>query len=148
MYTEHFADDGKHIRRTLDIFWRWSRIGFIGGQQKEKFGSICWYAVLSPIKDLHDIFKPGHVAYRWSPIDHPLLDFLNNLSKYFFKLKPILKFTFYYQVVVYNIAYYHALIASPGYEKEILNSCDHDGWIFGYKILKAKYGDGWSEMEE
>lgn len=135
--------DGEHVGRTLKIFWRWSRIGFIGGQQKSKWGDICWYAHLGTIKDLHDIFKAGHVAYRWCPTEHPVKDFLNNVSKYFFRQRPVMWLTFKYQVLIYNIAYRLALRASPGYEKEILGSCDHNEVIWGYERLRAKYGDGW-----
>lgn len=138
-------DDFKHVYTSLDIFWRWSRIGFIGGQQKEKYGTIRWYATIKPIMNIHDIFKIGHVAYRWCPLKHPVKDFLNNLSKYFFGLKSIIWLTSKYQILIYNIAYRHALLASPGYEKQILGSCDHREIIWGYEKLKAKYGDGWSK---
>jgi len=143
MYTNNFEDDGRHIGRTLRIFWRWSRIGFIGGQQKEKFGSIRWYASFGGFSSLHDIFKAGHVAYRWCPTEHPVKDCLNNISKYIFKLRPVLLLTFKYQVLCYNIAYRLALRASPGYETEILGSCDQHEVIWGYERLRAKYGDGW-----
>lgn len=140
-----FEDNGKHIYTTLKIFRRWSRIGFIGGQQKEKYGSIRWYADTGPINDLHNIFKVGHVAYRWDPMEHPVKDFINNLSKYFFRLEQMVWLTSKYQILIYNVAYRHALLASPGYETEILGSCDHSKIIWGYKKLKAKYGDGWSD---
>jgi len=147
-YGEKPADDFKHVHTTLRIFWRWSRIGFIGGQQKEKYGSIRWYAHLGPIKDLHDIFKIGHMGYRWDPLDHPVKDFINNMSKFFFRLKPVMRATFLYEKLIYNIAYRHALYSSPGYETEVLSSCDHSELIWGYKKLRAKYGDGWDDKED
>jgi hypothetical protein len=136
-------EDTKHIGTTIDIFYKCADIGFIGGQIKEKYGTIRWYADLRPIGSLHDIFKAGHVAYRWCALEHPVKDFFNNMSKYFFKLKPIIYMTFYYKVLIYNVAYRLALYRSPGYEKEILNSCEHDEMVWGYERLKAKYGDGW-----
>lgn len=136
-------DDYKHVGTTLTIFYRWSKIGFIGGQIKEKFGSIRWYADLGRIDSIHDIFKAGHVRYRWCALEHPTKDFLNNLSKYFFRLRPVRLLSIKYQILIYNIAYRLALRASPGYETEILSSCDHSSIVWGYDKLKAKYGDGW-----
>ena len=135
----NFKDNGKHVGTTLRIFWRWSRIGFIGGQQKEKYGSIRWYAHIGSINNLHDIMKIGHVCYRWDPLDYPVLDFLNNMSKFLFKLKPVQYLTYKYMVLIYNLAYRHAMLASPGYEAEVLRSCYHTDVIWGYKKLEKKY---------
>lgn len=137
--------DYKHVNTTLNIFYKWAKIGLISGQIKEKYGSIRWYTHISPVESLHGVLKAGHVYYRWCPLKHPVKDFLNNCSKYIFYLTPVRYITYKYKILIYNIAYRLALKASPGYEKEILSSCDWPEFIWGYEKIRDKYGDGWEK---
>ena len=77
----------KHLHLTFKCFYFFGRkIGCIGGDIKEKWGEPRWYAHIRSIDSIHDIFKVGHVAYRWSPeqgVKYVMLDFLNNLSRFF-----------------------------------------------------------------
>lgn len=147
MYDDH-PDNGEHVSRTLRIFYRWAKIGCIGGQIKEKYGTIRWYASMTTIDNLHDIFKAGHVAYRWDPVDHPILDFINNMSIMFFKLDAIQVLSFRYKVLIYNIAYRIAIKASPGYEAQVMSSCDHHELIVGWKKLERKYIPGEDDVQD
>lgn len=134
----------KHLKYTFKCFKFWGHdVGFIGGCIKEKFGEPRWYANIHGISSLHDIFKIGHVAYRWSPEQgrkYIMLDILNNWSMYFFNFWPVRKFFMYWQIFFYNVAYWLPMRKYPGQAHEILHSGDHSELVWGGRKWARKKG--------
>lgn len=56
--------DWVEFSKVVDFFHRQAAKYRIGGQVKEKFGTLRWYADLAPLT-LHDLFWPGHMFLRW-----------------------------------------------------------------------------------
>jgi len=120
----------KHINPTLESFSFWgNKIGCIGGQIKDKWSECRWYANIIGIECLHDILKTGHVYYRWNPGEGALdvlLDFINNISRFFFSLPGIKRATLYYQILFYNIAYWSAMLKFPDRAYEIFINAEYE----------------------
>lgn len=134
----------KHLAYTFKCFRFWGgTVGLIGGQIKEKFGEARWYAGIGCIDSLHSIFKVGHHYYRWSPeqgTKYIVLNFLDNWSKFFFRLWPIRKLTLYWQLLFYNVAYWLPMLKYPGQAYEILTSGGAPELIWGGKKWARKKG--------
>jgi hypothetical protein len=132
----------RHVGYTLKCFRKYGHdIGLIGGQIKEKYGECRWYAQPgSGVHSLHDIFKTGHVAYRWCPSrggKYILIDFLNNLSMFYFSFWPIKKFFIYWQLFWYNVAYWLPMLKYPGQAYNILVEGDGPNLIwFGKRYAR------------
>jgi hypothetical protein len=100
----------------------------IGGDLKEKYGSIRWYARISKPLSLHDVVKAGHVAYRWNPLHHPVLNFIDNLSKFYMPVVGLIIFE--YRKLMYGLAYHRACKAFPHIRSEILMDADWEELLF------------------
>jgi hypothetical protein len=111
---------------TLD-FWGY-RVGRIGGQIKEKYGSIRWYADIRGANSLHDIVKAGHAGFRWGADDNFFMSLLNNFSKAY--ISPFSFLIFKYRCFMYGLAFYIAWHKCPNIKDEILSAADHDEFLF------------------
>ena len=56
--------DWNEFSKVEDFFYSRAQQYRIAGQIKEKYGTLRWYAYLTPLS-LHDIFWPGHMFLRW-----------------------------------------------------------------------------------
>lgn len=133
------------LYKAEKVMYFWGvKIGRIGGQIKEKWGGIRWYAQISEPDQLHDILKAGHAGFRWSPNRHPFMCWLNNLSKSYMFL--IGKLVFKYREFMYGFAYYMACRKFPHIKKEILDCVDYPELLFKSeaKFLKERLKDGTS----
>lgn len=125
---EEWVKEQERIRGVLSIFYKYSKRGLIGGQIKEKFGSIRWYAELRPVRQLHDITKNGHYYYRYGADRRPVMNFIDNVSRPY--LRPFTKLIFKYQKFMYAYAYRQALKQFPEIAENIMASCDHNRFLF------------------
>jgi len=106
-----------------DFCRRWARLG---GQTKEKFGQIRFYARFSNMS-LHGLIYPGYVysqfpKWLWrTDISYitPVLEFL--FGKLFHK----------WQTFIYRQAYKRAVKKWPHLRKEILSAADQDQLLKG-----------------
>lgn len=128
MNEEEWREQQRQICGVLNLFCDYAQRGLIGGQIKEKFGSIRWYAQIAPVKSLHDIVKNGHYFYRYGADDAPVMNFLDNVSRFY--LRPFTKLIFHYQKFMYAYAYRKAIEKFPDITEEILASCDHNRLLF------------------
>lgn len=131
----------KHLNYTLKCFRFWGcKVGLIAGDTKEKWGEPRWSARIMPIEDLHGIFKAGHFYYRWGPengMRYIVLDALNNWSKFFFALWPIMKLTLYWKLFFYNVAYWLPMLKYPAQAHEILHAGNYPRLVlFGERYAK------------
>lgn len=106
-------------------FWRkWGRIGSHG---KEKYGTFrdhpYFYNAWWPI---HELFKPGHVYYRWSKPMYKFDLFLGNIVRFLRLHIPIQ----WYQKIIYNYAIQQACKKYPKIIDEIVADLD------GYELVK------------
>lgn len=118
----HGLDDAGNI--IGDFCHRWGRFG---GQIKEKYGTLRFYAHFTGF-DLHMLFYPGYYycqfpTWLWN------LDW--KLRKTIFV--PLHRPTTWWQTKVYNRAYQKALKKYPHLRKEILICADYPELIKGGK---------------
>ena len=135
----------KDLQRAERILYFWgNRIGRIGGQMKEKWGELRWYANIAKPLQLHDIVKHGHVAFRWSADEHFFMCWLNNLSKMYM---PLISLPFFkYQMFMYGFAYHRACKKYPHIKEEILMCTDHTELLF--KSEKEFYDSNYGKRNE
>ena len=100
---------------------RWARLG---GQAKEKFGTLRFYTHFG--LSLHTLFLPGYYHYGWFP------RWLITFDMYV--ATPVLNFLFgrvwfWWQRTIYSYAYWRALNKYPHLRKEILCSADYPEFI-------------------
>lgn len=115
-----------NINKSLDIFYKWAKRGFITGQIKEKYDSTRWYASFY-IWGLHTFFFPGHYYYRWPKWTWELNEFSSKIMKYTGIEWLVLK----WQIFCYRKAYHEVLTKYP----DIDHCIDHDT-LLDPKILK------------
>lgn len=102
---------------------KWARLG---GQTKEKYGTVRFYAQFYPLS-LQTLLYPGYHFYQISkwlrPVDEhvigPVLNFLFG------------KLFFIWQTHIYRKAYENALKKWPHLREEILCCADHDEYLKG-----------------
>jgi hypothetical protein len=122
-------DDWKEINKAIDVLDFWGcTVGRIGGQMKEKFGSIRWYADIHGANSLHDIVKPGHAGFRWGADDSFFMSWLNNVSKAY--ISPLSWFVFKYRCFMYAFAFHMACKKCPTIKDKILSAADEDELLF------------------
>ncbi len=135
----------KHTFFAIKCFEFWGvKIGRIGGQIKEKWGEPRWYANIGYVDSIHDMYNVGYHYYQWSPEQgkiYMMLDFINNMSRFFFRLWPIRKLILYWQVLFYNVAYWIAMLRYPKQAHEIYDSSDWGKELiwFGAKFAYCKW---------
>ena len=117
--------DWKGLNDCLDILDKYGRgYGRIGGQIKEKFGGVRWYASLGYLS-LHGLIYP---SYNYSKFPQWLwvadIKYITPFLQFFFS-KPF----FAYQKFWYNYAYQKCLKKHPHLRDEILSSADHSELI-------------------
>jgi len=100
--------------------------GFLGGQAKEKYGELRFYAKFGWLS-LHTLIYPGYV-YSQFPNWLWRLDcrYIGPTLRFFFE-RPFV----WWQIKVYNWAYQRALARHPHLRAEILNSADYHEFIKG-----------------
>lgn len=125
--------DWKALTDCEDIMWRYgTRIGRVGGQIKEKYGTLRYYAHFGNF-DMHNLFYPGYVYVK-----------LPRWFHYYFEekfLKPIYKWSGLnwlfskWQVFWYSFAYNKACKKHPHIVNEILGTADHPQLIKNYEVF-------------
>jgi len=103
-----------------------TRYGRFGGQTKEKYGTLRFYAHMGHLS-LHGLIYPGYV-YSQFP------DWLWSLDIWY--ISPFLQFFFekpfvWWQLKVYNYAYQKCLKKHPHLKEEILCCADYTEFITG-----------------
>lgn len=126
----------KHMGKTLRSIEFWgSYVGRIGGQSKDKWGEVRWYANLDKPTSIYEVINPNDRYYKWDPsrsFKYAALDFINNISKFF----SILLYVFVlYKLFFYNVAYWVAIAKNPDCASDIVWSADSPRKIlFGKKM--------------
>ena len=122
------------------IYWWTCHIGRFGGQLKEKFGGLRFYAFFSD-GTLYSLCKPGYYYCHW--------------PKWWwrFDLAVISRFTRYsgllwlirrWQHFIYNLAYQRAIKKYPHIREEILMDADYLELIKGTEDIQAM----WTKLQE
>jgi len=141
---DDWEEQTKHLSYTFKCFERFGKLGMMGTNYKEKWGTPRWSVNIGYINSLHGIFKAGHVAYRWCPGQggiYILISVLDNWSKYFFRLWPVRKLLVKWQLLCYNLAYWLPMLKHPDKAYEIATSADYDeGLWFDAKAWGRKKG--------
>lgn len=131
-----FEKNGKDLDKAIIYcMTTWKKYGRIGSHGKEKYGTFRDHPYFfTGYNPLHDIFYPGHVAYRWKWI------FGETIGKYIveldFKLGDIIRFlklhklVQLYQGLVYNYAIQQACKKYPEIIDEIVADLE------GYELVK------------
>ena len=121
------------INLIHDTCVRWGRLG---GQAKEKFGEVRFYAQFGNLS-LHGLLLPGWYNYGWMP--QWLITFDNNVFTPVINKIPFLKDVFYWwQKKVYNYAYWKAMRTYPHLRPEILSGADEPEFIKGVSRREGK----------
>ena len=132
------------LSKAMDIIRTYATdIGRVGGQLKEKWGQIRFYAHFAGgWLNLHTIIYPGYVycqfpKWLWN-LDH---------NKYFRMLFiPFMKPFFLWQKYWYNKAYQMACKAYPHLKPEILFAADYPELIDGAQEYAEKFKRVYKEM--
>ena len=134
----------KHLSYVFKCFQHFGKLGMMGTNYKEKYGTPRWSVAIGSVRSIHDIVKAGHVAYRWSPeqgVAYILLDLINNWSKFFFALWLVRKVLFKWQMLCYNLAYWLPMLKYPDRAWEIGTSADYDELLwFNYRVWARRKG--------
>lgn len=153
-----FQKNGKDLDEAISYCMKtWRTWGRIGTHGKEKYGTFRDHAYFFSCRNpLHDLFYPGHVAFRWNRT------FNEKISGYIVKLDFLLgdiirflrlyKLIHWYQAQVYNYAIQQACKKYPNIVDELVSDLDGYelvkpgifGKIDGVKIHK-KYWKDWNE---
>jgi hypothetical protein len=104
------------------------RYGRLGGQSKEKYGTVRFYAKFG-VTGFHNLTHPGWVNYAWYP--KWLVRFEIYHSPKVFRALGITWFFSKWQPMVYRMAYKRALKKYPHIRKEILSCADYDEFLKG-----------------
>lgn len=104
---------------------RWGRFG---GQTKEKYGTVRFYASFS-VHNLINLTHPGY-HYTWS-IWQPYVKFDNAFGEYIVKYTLLQAFFSWWQPKVYRKAYKLALLRWPHLREEILCCADYPEFLEG-----------------
>jgi hypothetical protein len=135
----HYWGDGdfdwEKFGQVVSFFCAQSNKYRIGGQIKEKYGTLRWYAHFNGYA-LHDLFWPGHVYFyryqqpsfwhwsvRWAqPVLGRMLKIVDmRIRKWEWFQKKCVKF----QVTKYVETYEKALRKWPEFKEEIMMAADH-----------------------
>ena len=110
---------------------RWGRLG---GQSKEKYGSVRFYALFGGLS-LHTLIYPGY-HFNQFPKWFWNLDcrYISRIMDFFFG-----KLFFKWQKVIYNKAYQNAIKKWPHLRGYILCDADYPEWIKGVTKREGKY---------
>lgn len=113
-----------------DYCKKWGRLG---GQSKEKFGTVRFYAMFG--LSLHSLFYPGHYYYRWPK-------WVTTFDLYAFtpicEKLGIHKLWNKWQKKVYSDAYLKAIHKWPHLRAEILCGADHVELVKGVTRREGK----------
>lgn len=139
----------KHTFFAIRCFNFWGKkVGRIGGQVKEKWGEPRWYASLRGFRCLYDVTHPNYAGYWWSPERGKkefMLDFINNVSRFYFNNYIVIKLSIWYQILFYNIAYWIAMLRYPSLAHDVYSNADWPELIFmGSKFAHCKW---WCELK-
>ena len=123
---------------AIDTIYWWTRhIGRFGGQLKEKYGSVRFYAFFSD-GTLYSLVKPGYYYYHWPKwvrwIDYNII---RTVAIYIGLLYIIHK----WQRFIYRVAYKRAVDRNPHLRNEILVHADW--WDLVEGIHGFKHSDYW-----
>lgn len=105
-----------------DYCVRWARLG---GDYKEKFGTVRFYARFHC--QLHDLIYPGYMWIVWP-------QFMNLVDLYFYATRvfdPVRSVINWWQAKVYRRAYKNAVKKWPHLRQEILCMADYDEFLNG-----------------
>jgi len=125
--------DWKALGDCIRIVCKYKKLGFLGGQVKEKYGTLRWYSPFQSLS-LHTLIYPGYVYSRfpkwlWS-LD---ISYIGPFLRYFFS-----KLFFWWQRTVYNWIYQTMLDKHPHIRCEILKMADHLDLIDGASRQEGK----------
>lgn len=117
------------LGKAQDIIYFWGqKIGRVGGQLKEKYGTIRWYAEPRGARELHDLVYPGYAYFQWRANTHPVMYTINKVSAVYFRLlDPLIRV---YKRFFYAYAYHRAVKKFPHLYREILCCCEEDDILF------------------
>jgi hypothetical protein len=122
--------DWAALNDACDIVHFWShRVGRFGGQIKEKFGTLRFYASFyDGWWPIHSLCKPGHVSYRWW---RPLMKFEMYTLRTVVIKTGLAWLIRQYQYKIYRYAYYRAVKKHPHIRAEILSAADYPELLKG-----------------
>lgn len=113
-----------------DFCRKWGRLG---GQAKEKYGTVRFYANFGYLS-LSNIIYPGYVYSKFPDWLWKLdCDYIGPFLRFFFEKSFVS-----WQKFVYNKAYWRALRKWPHLRAEILNSADYIELIKGVSRVEGK----------
>lgn len=121
----HFGEVGEAANYISTFCRRWGRMG---GQSKEKYGTVRFYGGPHGIRSLMDITHPGYVSYLVAGYPKWLSTFDIMWMSRFFGSKlfhPVQLVVYKWQSFVYKKAYSNAVKKWPMIREEILSCADH-----------------------
>jgi hypothetical protein len=128
-YYDDDTTDYAGMNSCQDILYHYShRYGRFGGQIKEKYGTIRFYAVFND-QSLHGLIFPGYCYkhknypnWLWSLDIYYISEFIGKVFG-----RPL----FWWRKQVYNYAYQQCLKKHPNLRRELLSSADYPELIKG-----------------
>lgn len=123
-----------------DTCVRWGRLG---GQVKEKYGTLRFYAQFANLS-LHGLLLPGYYHYGWFPKWLIRLD-MDVITPILNKIPGLQKAFFWWQKKVYSYAYWKAMKKHRHLREEILECADYPEYIKGVWRIEGnkKHILGW-----
>jgi hypothetical protein len=111
-----------------EIYFWGNKVGRIGGQIKEKYGEVRWYAHVYGAERLSDLIYPGYHYYQWPAHRKPMYNIIDQVSSIY--MRPFKRLTFQYQKFFYAFAYRMAIKKYPHVADEIIACVDHKELLF------------------
>lgn len=116
-----------------DLYFICTKLGRIGGQMKEKYGTLRFYAHFHGLS-IHNLFWPGYV---YSKVPYHINVASEVLAKY-----TGLSYLFTrYQKLMYKVGYRYILHKYPSVRREIGSGADHPE-LFAYKMTETRDEEG------
>ena len=128
--------DWNALNKAIEIIWWWStKIGRFGGQIKEKYGTLRFYAFFSD-GTLYSVCKPGYYYYRWPHQVHKFDLYVIRRITNFLGIRWLIT---RWQYFIYNLAYQRAIKKYPHIREEILQNADYLELIKGSEDMRAHW---------
>ena len=121
--------DWKALNGAIDEIYYWGKkVGRIGGDLKEKYGTVRWYTYPTGVYKISELIFPGYVYYQWGADRKPYHNIFDQVSSIY--MRPFKPLIHKWKRFFYAFAYNRAVKKFPHIKEEILVCTDYPELLF------------------